>query len=80
MLQPTSAWHPGAEGWSVAPVPGWGENPALVGPSRLAVEGLGLTVQVADGPNCAADRQKGVLIGAAIGGVIVGLFAYLRTK
>lgn len=41
MLQPESAWHAGAEGWSVAPYPGWGSNPALVGPKRLGVEGLG---------------------------------------
>ncbi len=41
MFQPESAWHAGAEGWSVAPYPGWGQNPALVGPKRLAVEGLG---------------------------------------
>lgn len=41
MLQPESAWHAGAPGWSEAPYPGWGENPNLVGPRRLAVEGLG---------------------------------------
>lgn len=41
MFQPESAWHSGAEGWSVAPYPGWGQNPNLVGPKRLAVEGLG---------------------------------------
>jgi hypothetical protein len=41
MYQPESAWHSGAEGWSVAPYPGWGQNPNLVGPKRLAVEGLG---------------------------------------
>ena len=80
MLQPTSAWHPGAEGWSVAPYPGWGENPALVGPKRLGVEGLGLTVSLADGQSCADDRQKGVLIGVGIGGGIVGLLAFLLTR
>lgn len=79
MLQPDSAWHPGAPGWSVAPYPGWGENPALVGPKRLGVEGLGVTISV-EGESCAADRRTGVLIGAGIGGVIVGLFAYLRSK
>lgn len=41
MLQPNSVWHPGGPGWSKAPVPGWGENPNLVGPPRLAVSGLG---------------------------------------
>jgi hypothetical protein len=41
MLQPNSVWHPGGPGWSTAPVPGWGENPNLVGPPRLAVSGLG---------------------------------------
>lgn len=80
MLQPTSAWHPGAEGWSVAPYPGWGENPALVGPKRLGVEGLGLTVSLADGPSCAHDRQTGVLIGVGIGGALTGLLAFLLTR
>ncbi len=78
MLQPNSAWHPGAEGWSVAPYPGWGENPALVGPKRLGVEGLGLSVALDSG--CAADRQQGVVIGALVGGGIAGLFAFLLTR
>lgn len=43
MFQPEGAWHAGAPGWSEAPYPGWGENPNLVGPKRLAVEGLGMT-------------------------------------
>lgn len=29
--------HPGSEGWSAAPVPGWGNNPHMAGPSRIAV-------------------------------------------
>lgn len=41
MLQPNSVYHPGGSGWSTAPVPGWGENPNLVGPPRLAVGALG---------------------------------------
>ena len=41
MLQPSSVYHPGGSGWSTAPVPGWGENPNLVGPPRLAVGALG---------------------------------------
>ena len=41
MFTPGTPWHAGAEGWSVAPVPGWGDNPNLVGPPLLAVEGLG---------------------------------------
>ncbi len=41
MLQPDSVYHPGGPGWSTAPVPGWGENPNLVGPPLLAVNGLG---------------------------------------
>ena len=41
MLQPDSVYHPGGSGWSTAPVPGWGENPNLVGPPRLAVGALG---------------------------------------
>lgn len=43
MLQPDSVYHPGGSGWSTAPVPGWGENPNLVGPPLLAVNGLGCT-------------------------------------
>jgi len=81
MLNPESAWHAGAEGWSMAPVPGWGENPALVGPKRLGVEGLGLDITVNDGKaNCAVDRQQGVLLGVGIGGAIVGLAAFLLTR
>ncbi len=41
MLQPSSPWHAGAPGWATAPFPGWGENPNLVGPRRLATNGLG---------------------------------------
>ena len=76
MLQPTGPWHAGAPGWSVAPVPGWGENPALVGPKRLGVEGLGAEVTL----DCAADRRTGVLIGAGIGAIGAGLFAFLITR
>ncbi len=72
MLNPESPWHPGAPGWSTAPVPGWGENPALVGPPRLAVEGLG------EGAACdCADTQrsstKGFLLGVFVGGAMVFL-------
>jgi len=80
MLQPGDPWHAGAEGWSVAPVPGWGQNPALVGPSMLAVEGLGLSVSVADGADCGADRRTGILIGAGLGAATAGLFAFLLTR
>lgn len=68
MLQPESAWHAGAPGWSVAPYPGWGENPNLVGPARLAVEGLGEL----------SGNQK-----LAIGGcwvAVLGVFAYLAVR
>lgn len=41
MFQPDSPWHAGSSGWKDAPVPGWGRNPNLVGPPRLAVNGLG---------------------------------------
>ena len=41
MFQADSPWHAGAPGWKTAPWPGWGENPNLVGPPRLAVDGLG---------------------------------------
>lgn len=41
MLQPDTAWAPGAPGWSRAPVPMWGNNPNLRGPSMLATHGVG---------------------------------------
>lgn len=78
MLQPESAWHPGAEGWSVAPYPGWGENPALVGPKRLGVEGLGADVSIAT--DCSSGRAAAVLGGVVLGGSIVGIFAFLMGK
>lgn len=74
MLNPESAWHPGAPGWSTAPVPGWGENPALVGPARLGVEGLGEAL------DCTVDRKRGALAGFALGGAVVGLAAFLLTR
>lgn len=39
MLQPGTPYHAGAPGWSRAPFPGWGQNPALRGPARLGVHG-----------------------------------------
>jgi len=53
-----------------------------VGPKRLGVEGLGLTVALDDSSaaSCAADRQTGILIGAGIGGALVGLVAFLMTR
>ncbi len=81
MNNPESAWHAGSSGWSMAPVPGWGVNPAQVGPKRLGVEGLGLDITVNDGKvTCAADRQTGILIGVGIGGALVGLAAFLMSK
>lgn len=41
MHQPDSPWHAGSPGWSTAPWPSFMPNPNLVGPPRLAVEGLG---------------------------------------
>jgi hypothetical protein len=35
--QPDSPWHAGSEGWSEAPFPTWGANPARNAPPRLAV-------------------------------------------
>ena len=66
MHQPESAWHAGAPGWSEAPYPGWGENPNLVGPRRLAVEGLGDTPAVAYAPLVVG----GLLLAAFVGAVI----------
>lgn len=39
--QPDGPYHAGATGWSQAPWPGWGENPNLIGPRMLAVNGFG---------------------------------------
>jgi len=41
MHMPDSPWHAGSEGWKSARWPSFGVNPNLVGPPRLAVEGLG---------------------------------------
>ena len=41
MHMPDSPWHAGSEGWKSAPWPSFYPNPNLVGPPRLAVEGLG---------------------------------------
>lgn len=78
MLQPESPWHPGGQGWSTAPVPGWGENPALVGPARLAVEGLGADDAAA--ALCSNDRAKGVTYGVAFGAVLGGITVFLLLK
>jgi hypothetical protein len=37
IMQPGTPWTQEAEGWQDAPVPGWGVNPALVGPAQQAV-------------------------------------------
>jgi len=70
MFQPESAWHSGAEGWSVAPYPGWGQNPNLVGPKRLGVEGLGDD----------ADSMKIGMLGIGLIGVGLIATAYVLTK
>lgn len=75
MLNPESAWHPGAPGWSTAPVPGWGQNPALVGPARLAVEGIG-----AEGCDCVIDRQKGALSGLLVGVLSGATIVFLLSR
>lgn len=41
MGMPDSPYHAGSPGWKDAPVPGWGQNPGVMGPRRLAVNGLG---------------------------------------
>lgn len=41
MYQPDSPYHAGAPGWTRAPFPGWGNNPVMRGPKRLAMQGLG---------------------------------------
>jgi hypothetical protein len=69
MLQPEGAWHAGAPGWSEAPFPGWGENPALVGPKRLGVEGLGMD-----------DSTKATVGMVAMGVVTLGLLVFVATR
>lgn len=81
MLNPEGAWHPGADGWSVAPVPGWGENPALVGPKRMAVHGLGLDISVSNGKvDCVGDRRTGLLIGVGVGAAATALACFLLRR
>lgn len=60
--QPGTPWHPGAPGWSKAPVPGWGMNPNLIGTPRIAVNGLGLTEQ-------GVKFVKVGILAAAVGGL-----------
>lgn len=76
MLNPEGPWHAGAPGWSTAPVPGWGQNPALVGPKRLGVEGLGAEAIM----DCVRDRQVAGGAGLVIGGVVGALATYLLTR
>jgi hypothetical protein len=69
MFQPEGAWHAGAPGWSEAPYPGWGENPNLVGPKRLGVEGLGM--------DDATTMKVGMGVIAALG---LGLIVFVATR
>ncbi len=68
MFQPDSPWHAGAPGWKNAPWPGWGENPNLVGPPRLAVEGLGDS----------GSGSSGLAMAFVIGAFGVGIWWLLR--
>jgi hypothetical protein len=66
-FQPGTPWRQGAPGWSAAPVPGWGQNPNLRGPSQLATDG------------CAACGQTE---GSGVGSILllaagVSVFAWL---
>ncbi len=70
MFQPEGAWHAGAPGWSEAPYPGWGENPNLVGPKRLGVEGLGAL-------DDSTTMKLGMGLMAALG---LGLIAFVATR
>lgn len=40
-FQPDNWQHAGSQGWSSAPVPGWGNNPNLQMFARRAMDGLG---------------------------------------
>jgi len=62
-FQPGTPWHQGARGWSRAPVPGWGANPALVGPRRLAMHGCSACGQAGEGNTVV----KALAIVAALG-------------
>jgi hypothetical protein len=71
-FQPGTPWQQGAPGWSVAPIPGWGQNPNLRGPERLAVSGC-----VACGQTETGSGLGSILLLAA--GVSVFAYFILRT-
>lgn len=87
MYQPPPAAVPG---WQLAPVPGWGTNPARSGPPVLAMNGIETStvlphwapVKSALGDSD-SDANEGYIALAAAGGIFFGWFlawAYWHNK
>lgn len=88
---PTDAWAvlpAGTPGAALAPVPGWGMNPARSGPPMLAMEGVTARSTVSQWtPVGASDSeeqgQQGMVALAAAGGIFTGwalAWIYWSTK
>lgn len=87
VYQPDSPWHPGAEGWYSANVPGWGQNPNLLDRRRYAIQGLGCGGSCGCGGGCKgvgatiesaepeSDAPKYLLVAGLLGVVIVATLA-----
>lgn len=63
--------NPGTPGWQLAPVPGWGINPFVAGPRRVAVHGVGELTTVTPPEKLFTEKYK-VQIGI-VGGFIAGI-------
>lgn len=69
---------PGTPGWQLAPVPGWGMNPARSGPARIAANGLsgvrliGIGASEAPVVDSEAAGTEGKIAMAAAGGIFLG--------
>lgn len=76
----------GLPGWQLAPVPGWGMNPARSGPPVLATRGVGCMCGVS-GCSCGGLEQRTMTEGHVAFGVASGVFlgwlfasAYYRNR
>lgn len=70
VYQPDTPWHPGAPGWTSAPIPGWGQNPNLLDTYKKAVQGLGCGTGGCCG-GCRATSGVDSNVGAVVGVVVL---------